>query len=220
MESKLISPALEGYVEIIADLINEKKVARVRDIAEKKSVSMASVNGALKRLAEKGFIKHNPYEFIELTDAGEKLALKMDKKHSVIRRFFQEVLHIDPKIADKDACTIEHHLSPETIQGMNEFFSSWDAGVMPVRPPVEKDISKAVSNNITTIPLRKRVIVKCIHAPSNIKKRLMEMGLLPGTKIQVKRIAPLGDPMEIELKGYSLSLRKSEAKTIEVTTDE
>jgi ferrous iron transport protein A len=46
--------------------------------------------------------------------------------------------------------------------------------------------------------------------------RLREMGLLPGTKVQLVRWAPLGDPLEIKIRGYHLSLRKHEADSIEV----
>jgi Fe2+ transport system protein FeoA len=46
--------------------------------------------------------------------------------------------------------------------------------------------------------------------------RLMEMGILEGTEIEVVRLAPLGDPIEIELRGYHLSIRRSEAEQIEI----
>ncbi len=49
-----------------------------------------------------------------------------------------------------------------------------------------------------------------------IGKRLLEMGLTPGAEFEVVRHAPLGDPVEIKLRGYNLSLRKSEAEGIEV----
>ena len=49
---------------------------------------------------------------------------------------------------------------------------------------------------------------------NNLRKRLIDMGLITGTKIYVKKTAPLGDPMEIIVRGYSLTLRKSEASTI------
>jgi Fe2+ transport system protein FeoA len=51
---------------------------------------------------------------------------------------------------------------------------------------------------------------------SPLQQRLMEMGLLPGTKVRVVRLAPLGDPIDLEVRGFHLSLRKSEAQTIEV----
>ena len=49
-----------------------------------------------------------------------------------------------------------------------------------------------------------------------MKRRLMDMGLLPGELIEVQKVAPLGDPMEVSVKSYSLSLRKKEAEGIAV----
>ena len=49
-----------------------------------------------------------------------------------------------------------------------------------------------------------------------IKRRIMDMGVIPGTELEIERIAPLGDPIEIKVKGYHLSLRKQEASNIEV----
>lgn len=220
MSPDKLSPVLENYIEIIADLIEERKVARVRDIAGRNKVSMASVNGALKRLTEKGFIKHNPYEFIELTEAGWQLRRNLDAKHGIIRRLFQEILHINPKVADQDACTIEHHLSPETLHGMVEFFKKWDLGKTPGAPDPKPVVASEPSHawkSLQDTPLLKKVKIKKVHAPVAMKHRLMEMGVIPGEMIHIKRVAPLGDPLEVELKGYGLSLRKNEAQTIEVT---
>jgi ferrous iron transport protein A len=52
-----------------------------------------------------------------------------------------------------------------------------------------------------------------------MSRRLMEMGLLPGTRIHVVRVAPLGDPLELRVRGYSLSLRRAEAAQITVTSE-
>lgn len=56
-------------------------------------------------------------------------------------------------------------------------------------------------------------IVKQVYT-NNLRKRIIDMGLITGTKIFVKKTAPLGDPMEIIVRGYSLTLRKAEARTI------
>ena len=58
-------------------------------------------------------------------------------------------------------------------------------------------------------------IVK-VGAVGEIKRRLMEMGVVAGARVKVERLAPLGDPVEIEIMGYHLSLRQSEAAEIEV----
>ena len=51
---------------------------------------------------------------------------------------------------------------------------------------------------------------------TGFRRKLLSLGMTPGAQIKVKRLAPLGDPMEIEVRGFSLSLRKSEAQTIQV----
>ncbi len=56
-------------------------------------------------------------------------------------------------------------------------------------------------------------IVRQVYA-NNLRKRIIDMGLITGTKIYVKKTAPLGDPIEIIVRGYSLTLRKAEARTI------
>ena len=59
------------------------------------------------------------------------------------------------------------------------------------------------------------VVVK-IHKKASATKRLVEMGISRGAVIEVERVAPLGDPIEIKVKGYHLSIRKCEAENIEV----
>ncbi len=62
-----------------------------------------------------------------------------------------------------------------------------------------------------------RGVIASVDCPPSIARRLMELGVLPGTAVEVIRRAPLGDPMEIALRGVRLSLRKSEARHIDVT---
>lgn len=50
-----------------------------------------------------------------------------------------------------------------------------------------------------------------------IKRRIMDMGLVKGTRVTIHKVAPLGDPIEVTVRGYELSLRKDEAQVIEVT---
>ena len=81
------------------------------------------------------------------------------------------------------------------------------------------DISKSNSQTITTLdvlPPNHRGTITCVHGAGAFKKRILGMGIVAGTEIETVRSAPLGDPVEYRLKGYCLSLRKSEAKLIEI----
>ena len=58
-------------------------------------------------------------------------------------------------------------------------------------------------------------IVK-LHGEGAVKRRIMDMGLTKGTEVYIRKVAPLGDPVEITVRGYELSLRKADAEMIEV----
>ncbi len=62
--------------------------------------------------------------------------------------------------------------------------------------------------------------VRQVTGQGQLKKKLLDMGVLPGSEFEVLRVAPLGDPVEIRIKGYNLSLRKEEAKQVNVEISE
>ena len=59
-------------------------------------------------------------------------------------------------------------------------------------------------------------IINRLHGEGALKRRIMDMGLTKGTEVYVRKVAPLGDPMELTVRGYELSVRKSDAENIEV----
>ena len=60
------------------------------------------------------------------------------------------------------------------------------------------------------------IILSVGNQSGAVKRRLVDMGLTPGTQVKVTKIAPLGDPLEVSLRGYELSLRKADAEMVEV----
>ena len=64
--------------------------------------------------------------------------------------------------------------------------------------------------------IRETVKVVQLHGEGPIKRRIMDMGITKGVEIYVRKTAPLGDPMEVTVRGYELSLRKADAEMIEV----
>lgn len=72
---------------------------------------------------------------------------------------------------------------------------------------------------LTSLAVGGTGIVSEIKVPPEHRGRLLEMGLLAGTKVQLVRFAPLGDPVEIKVRGYHLTLRKHEAEQIFVRSD-
>ena len=66
------------------------------------------------------------------------------------------------------------------------------------------------------VKIGSKAIVKKLNGESAIKRRIMDMGITKGVEVTVRKVAPLGDPLEISVRGYELSLRKQDADMIEV----
>ena len=60
------------------------------------------------------------------------------------------------------------------------------------------------------------VTVKRLHGEGPVKRRIMDMGITKGVEIHIRKVAPLGDPMELNLRGYELSIRKGDAEMVEI----
>lgn len=70
---------------------------------------------------------------------------------------------------------------------------------------------------LDTLPTGQTAVIGHIGGEGNLRLRLLDMGVIPNTKITLTRTAPMGDPIEVRLRGYTLTLRKDDAKNVEVT---
>ncbi len=71
-------------------------------------------------------------------------------------------------------------------------------------------------NTLRQAKIGQTVKVKKLHGEGAVKRRIMDMGITKGVDIYIRKVAPLGDPVEINLRGYELSLRKADAEMVEI----
>ena len=71
-------------------------------------------------------------------------------------------------------------------------------------------------NTLKDVKIGKKAKVVKLHGEGALKRRIMDMGITKGVEITVRKVAPLGDPLEITVRGYELSLRKADAEMIEI----
>ena len=127
MLNEILSNSMEDYLEAISKLQREKNYVRVKDIAKEMKVRMPSVTGALKALTDRNLVRHEKYEYVELTEDGIKIADEIKRRHDLISKFLTHILKIDPEIAEKDACKIEHSVSPITVERLIKLVESMDS---------------------------------------------------------------------------------------------
>ena len=116
------SELAEDYVELIADLIDERGEARGSDIALRLGVANATVVKTLKRLQDSGLVTQEPYRSIFLTGEGWRMAEDGRRKHRIVQSFLL-ALGVSEDTARIDAEGIEHHVSEETLRAMARFLA-------------------------------------------------------------------------------------------------
>ncbi len=120
-KKKRITQTMEDYLEVMYNLEKEKKIVRVKDIAKKMNVRMPTVTNMLKNLSECGLVNYERYEYIELTDEGKKIGAEITRRHNALKKFLMNILGIDEKKAEDEACRMEHAVSGETLNRFVDF---------------------------------------------------------------------------------------------------
>ena len=111
---------IEDYVEIVYDLQKNNKPVHTNAVADALKINPASVTEIFQKLGYEGFIIYERYSGALLTQKGEKLAVKTKEKHKAIRDFLM-ILGVEKKIAEKDACEMEHIIHTSTMDTIAKF---------------------------------------------------------------------------------------------------
>jgi DtxR family Mn-dependent transcriptional regulator len=110
----------EEYIEVIHELQEAHGHVHTNDLASALGVAPPSATEMVQKLAEKKLVNYVPYHGVTLTKVGERMAEELKRTHRTLADFF-ELIGVDNKNADKDACQIEHHVSKTTVKQLNKF---------------------------------------------------------------------------------------------------
>ena len=116
------SEIAEDYVEAIHDILAEKQVCRLIDLARRFQVSHVTANRTLARLKRDGLVESEPYGPVSLSPKGKALAVESQKRHAIVLEFLL-ALGVSRGVAEADSEGMEHHVSSQTLQAMKVFIS-------------------------------------------------------------------------------------------------
>ena len=117
----VVSPSLEDYLEAILFLSETDGNARVTDVAANLNISKPSVNRAVSVLKSSGYLDHERYGSLCLTEKGALIARNVAKRHFILTRFLSDFLKIEESAAKAEACLIEHQMSMPTVLKLEAF---------------------------------------------------------------------------------------------------
>jgi DtxR family Mn-dependent transcriptional regulator len=222
-----MSVSSEEYLEALYSLTQDGRKATTSEISKRLNVTPASVTEMIKKLADAGYVNYSPYQGVTLTQEGLRVAGKMVRKHRLLERFLHDVLKIGKDKVHREACEMEHVLSDETERAMCQTLKAPcrcpdDDNVIPpcdlgfascaeCRKWHGKNLQEAGKRDadlISVAALKENQggSVAFIRGDNKILRRLLDMGLTPGTKINVTRVAPLKGPVEIAVRGSRLAV--------------
>jgi len=115
----VVNESAENYLETILILSKSHPVVRSVDIAEEMGFKKSSVSVAMKNLREKNHITVTREGFIYLTDSGRQIAEMIYERHELLSKWLIR-LGVDPAIAARDACRMEHVISPESFAAIKD----------------------------------------------------------------------------------------------------
>jgi len=120
--NKNMTPSKENYLKVLLELSGGEEV-RSSDVAEALGITKASVSCMMKRLRDEGYITKEKYGAVTLTEKGLNEAANVKKRYNLLKSFLVRILGVDTATAAEDACRIEHIISPESLDKIDEQLS-------------------------------------------------------------------------------------------------
>jgi DtxR family Mn-dependent transcriptional regulator len=214
----------EDYLINILRLTEGENTTKTTELAAFMSVSPASVTEMLKALADEGLVKYERYRGVKLTEEGLVYARLIRKKHHVIENFLINVLNVDHATAHREACRIEHVLSEESAIKMCQMMGTQvDSDCQSCSSPCKAASSEGIG---ITAPLSdlspgdRGMISHLKNKDSEVIKRLIMMGFVPGRELILDSISPGENMTVVSMENSVVALNADLASSVYLDTDE
>lgn len=194
--------------------------ARMGDLAESLAVSPATITALFKRLANRGFVHHEPYRGVSLSRAGQQAAISAIRRHRIVERFLADMLGYSWNEADRLAASFEHEL-PQEVE--DRLFVALDRPeTCPHGFPIpETEVAEipALPPLYELDPGDRAVIAVPGSTDPDLVTFLETLGLHPGVVVEVREKHPFDGPIVLRVGGNDRTLGEKVARQIYVRRD-
>ncbi len=213
-ERQGLSRSIEDYLKIIYRLQAESGSAQTGAIAERLSIAPPSVSGMVKRLAESGLVEHAPYKGVQLTETGQRQALRVLRRHRIIELYLIAQLEYAWHDVHEEAERLEHAVSDDLIERMDRALGhpSHDPHGAPI-PTADGEIETTHYVPMTDLDVGSAGWLRMVGDKDSERLRFIaSLGLKPGVQFDVITRQPFNGPLTIrfednreEVIGYELA---------------
>ena len=213
-----ITAVVEEYLEGIYRLQEKDGVARTSDIVKSLKVAFGTVTNTVERLEKEGYVTHEPYKGVKLTEKGLKIALQVVRRHRLAERLLTDILKVEWDKAHDAACKLEHGITDEIIKPLEKALKH--PKTCPHGNPIPTKcggIIEEKSQPLAKLNEREQgIIVKITDEESDLLHYLDKIGLVPGASIEIVEKAPFNEPITLKVDGTTRALSCSMASIIQV----
>jgi DtxR family Mn-dependent transcriptional regulator len=188
-----LSDAIQDYLKEIYKLRTDSGKATTTALAKRLHVSPASVSAMVKKLAALGLAEHVPYRGVDLTPAGEKVALEVVRHHRLLELYLAETLGIAVESVHAEADRLEHVLSDELEARIDRAlgYPTHDPHGDPI-PDAQLQMQKEHEvRPLSALAAGEGGTVRRVPDDDKLLPKLSVLGLVPGREISVKKLRPL-----------------------------
>jgi DtxR family transcriptional regulator, Mn-dependent transcriptional regulator len=196
-----VSRAMEDYLKAVYRLREIDKQVTTQRLADELGVTGPSVTNMVKRLAEMRLLTHTRYHGVDLTPAGEKIALEIIRHHRLLELYLAETLGYPWDEVHAEAERLEHHVSDELEARMDSAlgYPTTDPHGDPI-PSAEGVISEvAVIRLLDTTPGEEATVVRVSDRDPEQLRYLGGLGLYPGAAVTVCEVLPFDGPLRLRV---------------------
>jgi DtxR family Mn-dependent transcriptional regulator len=213
-----LSQAVQDYLKAIYTLAQRERPVTTTDLAQHLGFAPASVTNMIKRLARLRLVRHTPYHGVELTEAGEKVALEVIRHHRLLELYLSRHLGVSLDRVHSEADRLEHVLSEEVEERIAVTLGqpALDPHGDPI-PTREGELAVTTSRLLTAaVPGQRGIIVRVSDRDANVVRDLAAASLLPGAALEVLAVGPRGVEVRIGAQRQRLSAALAGAIYLEV----
>lgn len=224
-------------MEAIYKLNERGRLAKNVDLARSLNITPPSVTQMIQKLSDEGLVVYEPYKGVVLTGKGMALAQKVVRKHRLLERFLHDYLNLDRAVVHEEACRMEHTLSDLAAAALCKTMDKPqtcpdDGNPLPPCPLEFDDCDECAildSDNedrfklltqLSNLQAGESATVAFVRGGKRACQRIMDMGLCPGTEVEVLNSAPFMGPIQVKVRGTTLALGRKLASKVVVEVEE
>jgi len=208
--------AIEDYLKTIYEIGREQGPVTNAALAARLGVAPASVTGMVKKLADLDLVTHEPYQGATLTPAGRQTALEVVRHHRLIERFLADTVGVPWDQVHEEAHKIEHVLS-EALEARIDALLGYPQ-TCPHGSPIPTrngNIAEACQVPLAELAVgQPAVVTEVTDEDPALLRYVGELGLYPGTTVEVLRVEPFEGPLTILVGGQSHTLGRGVANQV------